>query len=138
MPTTQEVLNTQVVQNAYAAFARGDVQDILDSLTDDIDWKPVYGAGPHVPMAGHRSGKDAVREFFKLVAEHMHFYTFEPREFIAQGEKVVTLGHYVGKSGTTGKPFASDFAMVFTLHHGKVVRFQEFTDSAQLNAAYQK
>jgi ketosteroid isomerase-like protein len=138
MPTTQEAQNTQVVQNAYAAFARGDVQAILDSLADDIDWNPVYGAGPHVPMAGHRTGKDAVRGFFKLVADHMHFSTFEPREFIAQGDNVVTLGHYIGKSGTTGKSFASDFAMVFTLRHGTIVRFQEFTDSAQLDAAYQK
>jgi ketosteroid isomerase-like protein len=29
-----------------------------------------------------------------------------------------------------------DFAMVFTLHNGKVTEFQEFTDSAAVNAAY--
>jgi ketosteroid isomerase-like protein len=30
----------------------------------------------------------------------------------------------------------SDFAMVFTLRNGKVTHFQEFCDSAAINAAY--
>ena len=29
-----------------------------------------------------------------------------------------------------------DFAMVFTLKDGKVIRFREFTDSAAINAAF--
>jgi ketosteroid isomerase-like protein len=36
-----------------------------------------------------------------------------------------------------GKGFESDFAMVFTVRNGKVTAFQEFTDSAAINAAYQ-
>jgi len=35
-----------------------------------------------------------------------------------------------------GGSFDSDFAMVFTLRDGKVVRFQEFSESAAINAAY--
>ena len=62
MQATLEGKNTRVVQDACAAFARGDVQTIVDLITDDIDWKPVYGTGSHVPMAGHRRGKTAVRE----------------------------------------------------------------------------
>jgi hypothetical protein len=34
------------------------------------------------------------------------------------------------------KGFDSDFAMVFTLRNGKVTHFQEFCDSAAINAAY--
>lgn len=135
MQATPEGNNTKVVQDAYAAFARGDVESIIALVTDDIDWKPVHGAAPDVPMAGHRSGKAAVREFFKLVAENMHFSVFQPREFVAQGDKVVTLGHYTGKS-PAGKSFDSDFVMVFTLRDGKVTAFQEFSDSAAINAAY--
>ena len=50
----QEAQNTRVVQDAYAAFGRGDVQGILDRLDDSIVCKGVYGAGSHVP--GARSG----------------------------------------------------------------------------------
>jgi ketosteroid isomerase-like protein len=34
------------------------------------------------------------------------------------------------------KSFKSDFAMVFTLRNGKVIRFQEFCNSAAINDAY--
>jgi ketosteroid isomerase-like protein len=32
--------------------------------------------------------------------------------------------------------FDSDFAMVFTLRNGRVARFQEFSNSAAIDAAY--
>src|SRR2546421_526415 len=122
----QDAQNTKVVQDAYAAFGRGDVQGILDSLDDRIVWKGVYGAGPHVPTAGERRGKAQVAEFFKQVAQNVNFSRFEPREFIASGDKVIALGHYTATT-PVGKGFDSDFAMVFTLHAGKVTEFQEFT-----------
>ena len=131
----QEAQNTKVVQGAYAAFSRGDVQGILDSLADEIVWTGVYGAGAHVPTAGERRGKAAVAQFFAQVAEHIQFSRFEPREFIATGDKVVALGHYTATTPAKAG-FDSDFAMVFTLKNGKVTRFQEFCDSAAINAAY--
>jgi uncharacterized protein len=67
----QETQNTKVVQEAYAAFGRGDVQGILDRLTDDVIWNGVYGAAAHVPTSGERRGKAAVATFFKQVAEHV-------------------------------------------------------------------
>jgi hypothetical protein len=132
---TQEAQNTKVVQDAYAAFAKGDTQALLGNFADDIVWNAVYGTGPHVPTSGERRGKAAVGEFFKQVAVHINFSRFEPREFIATGDTVVALGHYTAKT-PIGKTFDSDFAMVFTIRNGKVVQFQEFCNSAAINAAY--
>lgn len=131
----QEAQNTKIVQEAYAAFGRGDVQALLGYFDEHILWKPVYGAARHVPTAGERQGKASVGEFFKIVSEQVNFLRFEPTEFVAQGDKVVALGHYVGKA-PTGRAFDSDFVMVFTLSDGKVIQFQEFSDSAAINAAY--
>lgn len=126
---------TTVVQEAYAAFSRGDIQTLLSKLADDIVWTPVYGAGSHVPTAGERRGKAAVAEFFKQVAENINFSRFEPKEFIATGDKVAALGHYTATTPIT-KTFDSDFAMAFTLRNGQVTRFQELCYSAAINAAY--
>ena len=131
----QEAQNTKVVQDAYAAFQRGDIATLLSYLADDIAWVGVYGAAPHVPMSGARRGKAAVAEFFKQVGDNMKFSRFEPKEFIATGDKVVALGHYVGTT-SLGTNVDSDFAMVFTLANGKVTRFQEFTNAAAINAAF--
>jgi uncharacterized protein len=132
----QEAENTKVVQEAYAAFGRGDIQSLLGLMTDDIHWQPVIGTAKHVPFSGERKGKVSVAEFFRLVAESEDFQQFEPREFVAQGDRVVALGHYRAVTKATGKTFESDFAMVFTLRGGKVATFQEFTDSAGINAAF--
>lgn len=131
----EEARNTKVVQEAYAAFSRGDIQTLLSKFADDIVWTAVYGAGSHVPTAGERRGKAAVAEFFKQVAENINFSHFEPKEFIATGDKVVALGHYTATTPMK-KSFDSDFAMVFTLWNGQVARFQEFCNSAAINAAY--
>jgi ketosteroid isomerase-like protein len=46
-----------------------------------------------------------------------------------------TRGHYAAKT-PAGKRFVSDWVMVFALRNGKVVSFQEFTDSAAIDRAY--
>jgi ketosteroid isomerase-like protein len=130
-----EAQNTRVVQDAYAAFGRGDIPALLSHIDDDVVWTGVYGAAPYVPTSGERRGKAAVGEFFKQVAEHVNFNEFAPKEFIATGDKVVALGKYAATTSMK-KSFASDFAMVFTVRNGKVTRFQEFCDSAAVNAAY--
>jgi len=131
----QEAENTKIVQNAYAAFGRGDTETLLATFADDIVLIGVYGTGPHVPTSGERRGKTAVAEFFKQVAANVTFSRFEPKEFIATGDKVVALGHYTATTPLK-KSFDSDFAMVFTLRNGKVAHFQEFCNSAAINAAY--
>ena len=131
-----EAQNTKVVQDAYAAFGRGDIPGLLDFMTDDIQWQPVIGTAKSVPFSGARKGKTGVAEFFKIVGETEDFQLFEPREFIAQDDKVVALGHYRAVTKSTGKTFDSPFAMVFTLRGGKVAGFREFTDSAAVNAAF--
>jgi uncharacterized protein len=131
-----EAQNVSVVQNAYAAFGRGDIATLLGYMTEDIQWRPVIGTAKHVPFSGERKGKAGVGEFFKQVAESEDFQQFEPREFVAQGDNVVALGHYRAVTKATGRTFDSDFVMVFTLRDGRVAAFQEFTDSAGINAAF--
>jgi uncharacterized protein len=131
-----EAQNVSVVQNAYAAFGRGDIATLLGYMTEDIQWRPVIGTAKHVPFSGERKGKAGVGEFFKQVAESEDFQQFEPREFVAQGDNVVALCHYRAVTKATGRTFDSDFVMVFTLRDGRVAAFQEFTDSAGINAAF--
>jgi len=131
-----EAQNTRTVQDAFAAFSRGDIAALLELLTEDVVWHGVYGGSADVPQAGERHGRAAVGEFFKLVAQTTEFSRFEPREFVAAGDKVVTLGHYAGTVKTTGRAFDSDFAMVSAFKNGRIARFQEFTNSAAVNAAF--
>ena len=131
-----ESRNVEVVQNAYAAFLRGDVEGVLALVDDNVDWHGVKGTEGVAPHSGPRKGRAAVQEFFRQVAESTEFTRFEPREFIAQGDQVAVVGEYSARVKGTGRSIASDWVMVFTLRDGRVVRFREWTDSAQLVRAY--
>ena len=131
-----EQQNTKTIQDAYAAFGRGDIAALLAMLDDEVVWSALHGSSSKVPTAGDWRGKAGAQEFFQRLGGAATFQAFEPREFIAQGDTVVVLGHYEATVNTNGRKFASDWAMVFTLRNGKVVRFREYADSAAVNAAY--
>ena len=130
-----ESANVQVVKDAYAAFMRGDVAGLLELVTDEVEWHGVKGAEGVAPHAGARQGRAAVADFFAKLAASTVFTRFEPREFIAQGDQVAVIGDY---SATVkgGGAVTSDWAMVFTIRDGRIARFREWTDSAQVVRAY--
>jgi ketosteroid isomerase-like protein len=131
-----EARNTQAVKDCYAAFLRGDVNTILNALDDLVEWHAVIGTEGVAPHAGVRRGKPAVAEFFGQVAKGIAFDQFEPQEFVAQGDAVVAIGKYRGKTLPNGGPFNTTWTMIFNFRDGKIVRFREYTDSAQLVRAY--
>jgi len=96
--------NVKIVQEMYRAFLRRDVPGILVYLDDDIIWT-VPGSSA-VPMAGVRKRLTEVRQFFETVENMLEFRLFKPREYIAQGNRVVTLVRYEGRNKSTGREFA--------------------------------
>jgi uncharacterized protein len=50
--------NTEIIQDAYASFATGDVPAALGALADDIQWTEADG----FPLAGTYVGRQAVLE----------------------------------------------------------------------------
>ena len=131
----QETQNKKIVQDAYAAFLRGDAAGVLALVDDNVLWKGTTGASAEVPTAGVRHGRAEVARFFQQVGEHIAFSSFEPQSYVAEGEHVVALGHYIGRTSAGGS-FDSDFVMIFKLRDGRIVEFQEFLDVAQYNAAW--
>src|SRR2546423_8962502 len=113
--------NVRVVEQAYNNFKTGAIAALLDLMADDVTWELPSVAD--VPFTGKRQGRAGVGEFFALVAAAQDVRVFEPREFVAQGDKVVSLGHYEWQVKGTGRTFGCDFAHVFTLRAGQVVDF---------------
>lgn len=128
--------NIGIVQQIYNDFKTGNIPGLLSRLADDVTWKLPEMEG--VPFGGKRAGRDAVGEFFALVGANQEPLQFEPREFVAQGDKVVSLGFYEWRVKPTGREFSGDFAHVFTIRNGKVSDFREYTDTAAAAGAYQK
>jgi uncharacterized protein len=127
--------NIAFVQSLYAAFGRGDIKSVIAGLASDVDWT-VNGRRKDYPMLGSWKGQDGVQKFFEGLAEHEEAVEFTPLEFFGADDRVCVLGHYAWKIRKTGRPVASDWVHIFTVRNGKVVRFQEFNDTAQFAEAY--
>ena len=126
--------NLQIVTDAYDAISRGDIQSVMEHLTDDVAWEL---PGPEqIPYAGSFHGKSGASEFFRRLAESDEVQAFEPKRFFADGDMVVVLGHYTARVRTTGQTADADWVHVFTLRGGKVSSWREYFDTASYAQAY--
>jgi ketosteroid isomerase-like protein len=82
-----------------------------------------------------RTGQ-AVLGWFGGVASTLDYTTFEPREFIAQNDKVVSPVYSEATVRDTGRAFVNPEAHVWTLRDGKLARFQSYHDTAAAAAAH--
>ena len=126
--------NVEVVRSAYQNFKTGDIGALLGQVSEDVDWRlpEIEGA----PFAGARKGRGQVSEFFSSLADSQDVLSFEPREFVAQGDKEVALGTYRWRVKKTGREYGGDWAHVFTVRDGQIVGFHEYLDSAKAEAAF--
>lgn len=128
--------NTTLVQQAYGHFQSGEIPAVLDLLSEDVEWLSPELEG--VPVARNWHGREQVGQFFQTLSDTQEVRQFEPREFVAQGDKVVALGHYAWHVKSTGREWESDFAHVFTVHDGSVTKFQEYTNTAAYADAFRE
>jgi hypothetical protein len=127
-----EQQNVEAVTRIYEAFGRGDIPYIIDQLADDVRW--VSHFDPVVPWSGDRSGKANVPTFFQAIDDSVDVLAFEPVEFVAQGDTVVSTGNFRAKVRRTGKTDDSPWVFIWKLRDGKVVSYEQFHDPALASA----
>ena len=123
--------NVRVVRDAYAAFLRGDLGALLLALSEDVEWR-VPGPVQTLPFAGVYRGRRHVGEFFATLGATLEFESFEPSEFIAQGDRVVVLGRRRDRFRKTGRVAETDWAAVFTLRGRHIASYVVYEDTAAL------
>jgi uncharacterized protein len=129
-----EKTNLQVVKDAYDAFARGDVDAVLDALAEDVEWE-VPGP-PEIPYAGLFRGKNGVADFFRILADADDVLFFEAETFLTNGDRIAVFGHYTARVKATGREGHAEWAHSFVMRNGKVSKFREYFDTAKFAQAY--
>jgi uncharacterized protein len=113
--------NSQVVNDAYAAFGRGDIPAILEMLDDGVEWEVTE----ILPQGGSFRGPDGVGEFFAGVGREWPELRIDIDELIADGSHVVGVGRAEGALAD-GEQAGYGFTHVFTIDDGKITRFREY------------
>jgi ketosteroid isomerase-like protein len=122
--------NLETIRGLYAAFARGDVPFVLGTLDAQVEWNEAenFIYADRNPYLGPQAVLDGV--FMRIGAEWDGF-SAATEQLVGSGATVIALGRYRATCKATGKPVNAQFVHVFTLKDGKIVRFQQYTDTAQ-------
>ena len=126
--------NTTLIKNIYAAFARGDVQMILDHVTSETDW--IFEAPANVPYGGKRKGRAHIVGFFQGLDSSCTDMKLSPEHFVAQGDSVATFGRFSGMAKATGIRFDVPYAHYFQIQDGKIVHYINLSDTAALTTVF--
>jgi uncharacterized protein len=129
------MIKADAIRQLYAAFQRGDVKAILDSLDPAIEWSS-NGDAANIPWGGDRHGVAGAASFFQTLVDTLNFEIFEPRDFFEADDTVIVLGRTRARVKTSGGVFDCDWAHVFSLKDGKLARFREFYDTAAIVHAF--
>lgn len=119
-----------IVKALYDALGKGDVPAVLGAFDPQIEWREAENSlcADGNPYGGTQAVAEGV---FKRYVSDVENFVAVPEYFIESGDTVVVEGRYRGKVKATGTPVDAQFAHVWRLRDGKVVHFQQYTDTRQ-------
>jgi ketosteroid isomerase-like protein len=129
---SEEHVNT--VRGMYDAFGRGDIPTVLAALDPRVEWWEaenfIYADNnPYV-------GPDAVLQgVFMRIAGDWEGFAVSPEGVLDAGDTAIGYGHYIGTYKGNGRNVRAQFAHFFTFRDGKIIKFQQYTDTAQFQKA---
>ena len=126
--------NIQTVKDFFAAIGRGDRAALRALVADDIEW---IIPGEDWPLAGTRRGHAGLANLLETASRSIETST-EPREFVAQGDRVFVVGVATGKIKATNKTFKDDWVFAITVRNGKLTKIREYIDTQALARAAQR
>ena len=122
--------NIDVIRGGYAAFERGDVPAIFALLDPEAE----FYQSDELPWGGRYRGHAEIGEFLRRLSTSVESKVTAER-FVEAGNQIVQIGRTRGTVRATGKPFDVPEVHVWTLRHGKIVRFEAYLDHATLQPA---
>ncbi len=122
--------NMDVIRGMYESFTRGDVRAVPGQIGQRVEWREAdnFIYADRNPYLGPEAVLEGV--FARLASEWQDFIV-TPEEWLDAGNHVVVLGSYTGRHKETGKEIRAQFAHIWGVTHGRVVRFQQYTDTKQ-------
>lgn len=122
--------NVEFVKGVYAAFSVGDVPKVLGSMHPQIQWTETAG---YKYGGVYRSPQAVLENVFAKIPADFESFAVDVERLIDAGNVVVMQGHYVAKGKASGKGVRAAVVHVLEISDGKIVRFDQYVDSATIN-----
>jgi ketosteroid isomerase-like protein len=124
----------ETIKTMYGAFGRGDVDAILELVTDDVDWS-TDAAIESAPWYGPKHGKAGVRRFFEGIGQTGPVTEFTPLSFTSNDDgDVMVFIRYAFTVSATGKSCAMNIHHYWKFRDRKVCFVRSSEDTALVAA----
>jgi ketosteroid isomerase-like protein len=129
--------NADTIRRMYEAFGKGDIQAVIAALDPQVEWWEAenFIYADRNPYVGPQAVLEGV---FARIAEEWEGFVVSPEGILDAGETIIGHGHYSGTHKRNGEHVRAQFAHFFTFRDGRVVKFQQYTDTAQFLQAVGK
>ena len=118
--------NLDIVKAHYAASDRLDTAAMMADVSPEVRWTEMAG----FPCAGTWIGpQQVIDKVFAVLGSTWNGYRFELESLVDGGDRIVGVGTYRGTYPATGKSMSARVAHVWQLKGGKIVAFEQFTDT---------
>jgi ketosteroid isomerase-like protein len=119
--------NVELIRRGHEAFRDSGEAAIFEYLHTDIDVTPVE----ELLDTGTFHGHDGFRRFFQTMREAFGDFTWEPQEFLDQGDHVLVATRFVAEGRGSGAPVEALVYNVWTVRRGKAVRVHGYLSRAK-------
>jgi ketosteroid isomerase-like protein len=122
--------NRTIVRGVYEAFAKGDVSKLLQVLDPQVEWHEAEHVTywPGGPFIGPRAVLEGV---LARIPNDFDGLAIDVQRIVGCGDTVLAEARYRGTVRATGLALDAQVAHVWDFRDGKVVRWQQYTDTWQ-------
>jgi uncharacterized protein len=126
VPSTDSI---ELVESAFDAWNRGEIQAFADHVAEDVAWVEVSGR-PEGAIS-ERLGRDRLRRSLESLFDAWETYRLDVERIQPVGDRVLAVVREVGRGRASGVEVEGRWGYLITVGNGEMVRIEAYRDAAQ-------
>jgi ketosteroid isomerase-like protein len=122
--------NAERVRGLYDAFAKGDIPTVMGAFDPNIVWMEAENIN-YSDRNPYRGPQAVLEGVFMRIGQDWNGFKVNVQQVVDGGDTVVVMGRYNATNKMTNQPLDAQFAHVWWFKDGKIVRMQQYADTAQ-------
>ena len=120
--------NVDVVQGAWDAFGRGDIDAVLDTISPSAETR----VPESLPWGGTYAGQDGFQDFLMKLRDSFDVFNATPQKVLGADDNHVVVLATTKARTKGGSTVESSVVWLYQLRDGKIADAESFSDTAQL------
>jgi ketosteroid isomerase-like protein len=120
----------ELVESAFEAWNRGDIDRFAEHVAEDVAWLEVSGrpeGGGDTELIGRNRMRDSLRSLF----DAWESYHLEAERLEDLGDRVVAIVRETARGRASGVEVDGRWGYVLTVADGQIVRVEAYRDAGQ-------